>query len=107
MAMIKKRQNLEKRRKKLVKRFTKYDPWIKGSIAELERICGSKGCTCRHGGPKHPAMYITWKEGKETRSLYIPRKLETEVKQWSMNYRKVKAVMEKITKLQREIISLR
>lgn len=107
MAMIKKRQKLEKRRKKLVKKLAKYDPWIKGSIAELERICGSKGCACRYGGPKHPAVYITWKEGKETRSLYIPRKLETEVKQWSTNYRKVKAVMEKITKLQREIISLR
>lgn len=107
MAMMKKREKLEERRKKMVKSLAKYDPWIKGSIAELERICGSKGCACRYGGPKHPAMYITWKEDKETRSLYVPRRLEREVKQWSFNYHRLKVVMEKITKLQREIISLR
>jgi len=33
--------------------------------------------------------------------------MEREVKEWSFNYRRLKTVMEKITKLQREIISLR
>ncbi len=98
---------METRRKKLVKSLFKYDPWVSGSIAVIERICGSKGCSCRHGGAKHPAMYLMWKENKKTCALYIPRLLEPEVKKWSQNYHRMKDVMKKITEVQRKIISLR
>lgn len=102
-----KKHKLEARRKKLIRSLFKCDPWVSGSIAVIERICGSKGCACRHNGPKHPAMYLMWKDDQKTRALYIPRLLEAEVRKWSQNYRKVKDIMKKITEVQRQIISLR
>lgn len=101
------RRKLEDKRRKLVNKLSKCDPWISGSISVIKRICGSKGCSCRHGGPKHPAMYLVWKENQKTRGLYIPRLLENEVRKWSENYHKAKRIMNKITEVQRQIISLR
>lgn len=100
-------RKLEERRKRLVKRLTKCDPWVGGSISEIKRICSSKGCRCKSGGPKHPAMYLVWKENQKTRGLYVPRLLENEVRKWSENYRKAKEIMHKITEIQRQIITLR
>jgi len=107
MAMKERRQKLEAKRKNLLQQLLTLDPWIQGSIALTKRICGSKGCACRHGGSKHPAMFLTWKEKGKTCCLYVPRKLEAEVKQWARNYRHVKVIMKKITDVQREIIRLR
>ena len=101
------RITLDARRKKLVKQLINLDPWIQGTIVRTRRMCGSKGCACRHGGPKHPATSLTWKEKGKTCCLYIPRGLESEVKLWAQNYRRLKVIMEKITNVQREVIRLR
>jgi hypothetical protein len=105
--MNRKRAKLEAKRKKLVKQLLDLDPWIQGTVVETKRTCGSKGCACRHGGPKHPAMSLTWKEKGKTQCLYVPRQLKSEVKLWAQNYRRLKMTMEKITKVQRDIIRLR
>ena len=107
MVTMKKKDKLEAQRKKLVSRLADIDPWIQGTVVQTKRICGSKGCACRRGGPKHPVMFLTWKEKGKTCCLYIPRRLESEVKIWAQNYRRLKVVMEKITNVQREIINLR
>lgn len=105
--MKRKRARLEAKRRKLVKQLINLDPWIQGTVVETKRTCGSKGCACRRGGPKHPAMSLTWKEKGKTRCLYVPRQLNLEVKLWAQNYRSLKIIMEKITKVQRDIICLR
>jgi hypothetical protein len=107
MDMTNRKNTLDTKRKKLIQQLLLLDPWIQGTVVQMKRICGSKGCACRHGGPKHPAMFITWKEQGKTCCLYVPRRLESEVKQWAKNYRKVKDLMKKVTDLQREIIRLR
>ena len=104
---MKKKDKLEAKRKKLVSQLADIDPWIQGTVVQTKRICGSKGCACRHGGPKHPAMFLTWKEKGKTCCLYVPRRLESEVNLWAQNYRRLKMTMEKITKVQRDIIRLR
>ncbi len=102
-----KRIQLDARRKKLVKQLMNLDPWIQGTIVRTKRMCGSKGCACRRGGPKHPATSLTWKEKGKTCCLYIPRRLESEVNLWAENYQRAKVVMEKVTKVQRDIVRLR
>ncbi len=52
-------------------------------------------------------MFLTWKEKGKTRCLYVPRRLEMEVKLWAENYKQMKVLMQKITELQRDIIRLR
>ena len=58
-------------------------------------------------GPKHPVMYVTSKEEGKTASLYVPRKLESEVRVWVENYRKVKELIRTMSDVQKEIIRLR
>jgi len=101
------RAKLEARRKRLVKKLVGLGPWIQGTVVEMKRICGSEGCRCRSGGPKHPALFLTWKEEQKTRCLYVPRRLEGEVKLWARDYRQVRALMGRITELGRGIIRLR
>lgn len=83
------------------------DPWIQGSLVSTKRICGKPNCSCHHGGSKHPALFVTWKEQEKTLSLYVPRKLESEVKAWAGNYKRLKAVLREISGIQRQIVRLR
>jgi hypothetical protein len=41
-------------------------------------------------GKKHQAMYLTWKEEKKTKALYIPVAYKKEAEIWSANYKKLK-----------------
>ena len=107
VAMKTRRAKLEVERKRLVKKLVRLDPWIQGTVVEMKRICGSEGCRCRAGGPKHPAVFLTWKENQKTCCLYVPRRLEREVKLWARNYRRVKALMGRMTELGRDVIRLR
>jgi hypothetical protein len=47
---------------------------IQGGLSETTRRCGNPNCAC-HGDParRHgPHLYITWREGGRSRSLYVP-----------------------------------
>ena len=107
MDMATKRKTLEARRKKLVSQIEKVGPWVAGSLVSTSRICGKKNCACHRGGPKHPVLFITWKEKGKTVSLYVPRRLEDDVKGWSENYKKLKELMKKVSETQKQIIRLR
>lgn len=107
MVMINEIQKLEVRRKKLISQLSRHSPWIMGSIGVVQRICGTKGCACRRGGAKHPAMYITWKEKEKTVSLYVPRKLESQAREWSQNYKTLKGLISALSDVQKQIIQLR
>ena len=102
-----KRRQLEAKRRRLIRRFEKLAPWIQGSLVSTERICGKANCACRRGGAKHPVLFVTWKEEGKTVSLYVPRKMESEVKSWAENYKKLKELVLEISDIQKQIIRLR
>jgi hypothetical protein len=52
-------------------------------------------------------LYVTWKEQGKTVSLYIPRKLENDVRRWVQNYRKLKNLTREVSDIQKQIIRLR
>lgn len=66
-----------------------------------------EGCACHHNGPKHPVLFLTWKEAGKTISLYIPRQLESAVKEWAQNYKKLKALIRQVSEVQKQIVRLR
>jgi len=101
------RQSLEAKRLKLLQKTQTLIPWIEGSLVSTSRFCGKKNCICHQGGPKHPVVYITWKENGKTVSLYVPRRLEPEVIGWVQNYKKLKALIREISEIQKQIIRLR
>jgi hypothetical protein len=102
-----KKQTLQAQRNKLISRISKLNPWIEGSVVTTTRICGKKNCACHREGPKHPVMYVTWKESGKTISLYVPKGLEAEVSKWALNYKKLKEMIREISNIQKDIVRLR
>ena len=105
--MSTKREQLESHRRELMRQLSKLGPWIEGTLVCTARTCGKKNCACMNQGPKHPVMYLTGKHKGKTVSLYIPRKLEAEVRTWVENYRMAKELIRKISNVQKEIVRLR
>ena len=107
MVMKSLRRTLETKQLKPLQKITSLRPWIEGSLVSTSRFCGKEKCACRHGGSKHPVVYVTWKEKGKTVSLYVPRKLENEVRRWVLNYRKLKELTREVSDIQKQIIRLR
>jgi len=101
------KKELEKRREELVGRMSELSPWIQGSVVVVKRVCGQKGCACHRGGNKHPAMYLTGKAEGKTVALYVPRKMEAEVRVWAGNYKKLKELIREVSEIQAQILKLR
>jgi hypothetical protein len=91
----------------LLRQIQNLGPWIEGTFVTTSRKCGKDNCACHHQGPKHSVSFVTWKEAGKTVSLYVPRQLEAEVKQWSENYKKLKALIRQISEVQKQIVRLR
>ena len=98
---------LEVKKDKLTAKIAELGTWIEGTIVTTTRICGKKNCVCNKGDSKHPVMYVTWKENGKTVSLYVPKKLEKEVKKWGANYKKLKALIRKVSDIHKDIVRLR
>jgi hypothetical protein len=107
MAMKSLKQTLETKRFKPLRKMNTLIPWVEGSLVSTSRFCGKKNCICHHGGAKHPVVYVTWKEKGKTVSLYIPRRLERDVRRWVQNYKKLKDLIREISEIQKQIIRLR
>ena len=101
------RRSLEAKRLKPLREIHTLIPWVEGSLVSASRLCGKENCICHQGGPKHPVLYVTWKEKGKTVSLYVPRRLEPEVTEWVQNYKKLKGLIREISEIQKQIIRLR
>lgn len=103
---MRKRQ-LESKRHELMQKINKVSPWIEGTLVDTSRYCGKEACSCHQGGSKHPVLFVTWKEDGKTVSLYIPRKLESQVRIWARNYQKLKGLIRSLSDVQKQTVRLR
>jgi hypothetical protein len=104
---MKSKKNLLKKQKKLVEKLKSVEPFVGGCVTIINRVCGTKTCSCMSGGEKHRAMYLNSKLKGKTKSLYIPVALHDDVKKWNENYKKLKSLIKEISDNQEEIIKLR
>lgn len=102
---MKSKQNLLKKQKKLLEQLAKIGPFVEGSLSVVNRICGTKTCRCMNGGKKHPAMFLTWKDKRKTKALYIPVKKHKIVKLYHQNYKKLKKIIRSVSDVQKMLIS--
>jgi len=107
MDMKTEKQRLEAVRRDLMRQMKRIGPGIGDTVAIVERKCGKKSCACHRGGPKHPAMFVTWKEERKTQALYVPREMEPEVQRWAENHKTLRALIRRITEIQKQILRLR
>jgi len=104
----KQKESLVKKREQLLAELANVGPFVAATIVTSYRICGTKTCSCmKDNGTKHKTLTLTWKENKKTKSVYVPKVLHEEVILWGDNYKKMKAILTKLSDLQLELIRIR
>ena len=97
---------LMKRRKVLVERLTLLSPdIIRGSLIETYKRCGKKGCKCAEGRGHGPKYYLSISQaGGRPKMEYVSKEDQKKFQRHLSNFRKVKAILEEITKINLEIL---
>lgn len=80
-------------RQSTLRQIAQIGPFLEGSLSAFKR----PGCT-------QPGWHLTFKARGRTRTLYVPMELVAEVKQWTQNYRHLKALIRQVTRHSRALI---
>ncbi len=76
-------QEVEPQRKRLLDQIEQLaQQAIFGTLSETYRTCGTPGCRCHHGGPKHgPHLYVSYSgPAGKTAGYYVPKAIQPEVR---------------------------
>ena len=87
-----------------LKRLAGTSPLLAGSLGLVTRPCGTPSCRCHHGGPKHAASQLTFKDQGRSRSVYVPKDLLPEVRQWLAARRQLDQLLQEIHQLSTALI---
>lgn len=88
----------------LTDKITEVGPFMEGTLAVTQRTCGKEGCACLRG-KKHSAMYLTWKEERKTKALYIPVGKQKDALLMSQNYKKLKMLIRQLSELHKKALT--
>jgi hypothetical protein len=87
-----------------LKRLGGASPLLAGSLGQVFRPCGTPSCRCHHGGPKHAAHQLTFKDRGRSCSVYVPKDLVGEVRQWLAAQRRLDRLLHEIHQLSTALI---
>jgi hypothetical protein len=76
-----------------LRQIAQLGPFIEGSLSPFPR----PGCT-------QPGWHLTFKQRGRTHTLYVPMELVATVKQWTLNYRRLKRLIRQVTRHSRALI---
>ncbi len=68
-----------------------------GSLVTMARKCGNPRCHCETQGSKHISLYLSIREGKKRKMIFVPKKWEKTITQWVENYRHINELMADIS----------
>ena len=89
-----------------LKKLSKCQPMIDGSLCQVGRTCGKPNCHCA-SGEKHLVYNLSKKVRGKTKSTYIPKDMAEEVSTWIKEHSRIKKLMKEITERSEEILRLR
>jgi hypothetical protein len=80
-----------------------------GTVSETYRTCGTPGCRCHHGGPKHgPHLYVSYRGPKgKTTGYYVPKSIHEEVRAGIAAWMHLQDRLRQIAQLNRERLVVR
>jgi len=104
--MTKLQQHLEEQTS-ILRELRRIHPFVQGSFTVTKKRCGNPKCRCATEGPFHETALLTWKESKKTKTLYVPKHLREEVKQWVEEGKKLKKLIADMSALQKAILIAR
>ena len=93
--------------RKLLKRFARLGPFLPASLTVTRTRCGNPRCRCAREGPVHETALLTWKEGRTTHTLHVPRELRCEVAQWIGEWKKLRKLVDAMAAAQRQFLQTR
>ena len=73
--------------------------FLRGNPVIMERVCGNKNCRCILLGKKHRSLYISKNKDGKRKMIYVPKRMEGEVKAKLDAYQKIKKLTEKISEI--------
>ncbi len=81
------------RRQAALQQIAALGPFIEGSLSPFHRA----GCS-------RPGWHLTFKQRGRTRTLYVPMALVATVRQWTLNYHRLKRLIRQVTRHSRALI---
>ena len=78
--------------------------FVRGSVVVLHRPCTREHCPRCRSGERHPATYLSYKQGGRTRLIYLSAGVQGTTRQWVKNYRELMAVVEQVAEVNRDIL---
>ena len=76
---------------------------IFGSLSESYRTCGTPGCRCHHGGPKHgPHLFVSWRGDGKTRANYVPKAAEAGVREGVAAWKELQERLRELADMNKE-----
>lgn len=69
---------------------------MRATLTVRERVCGKATCKCA-AGEKHSSLYLVSRQDGQLRQLFVPKDLETQVREWVEQYQRALALLEKIS----------
>ena len=90
--------NLKKTTSYLVRLIVK-GKFLRGNPVIMKRVCGNKNCKCIKEGKKHTSLYISKNKAGTRKMIYIPKRLEEEIRGKLEAYQKIKKLVERISEM--------
>ncbi len=91
--------------RKLLDVVMDHQPITKGSVYEMRRKCGKKGCRCTEG-QLHSSMVISWSEDGKNKLRTIPKDQFERLRKQTERYQALRRARARIVKLQKELIAI-
>ncbi len=95
---------IRRRISRLARRLGREGALMRGSLARLYVRCGREDCRCAQGRKHGPYLYVSIFEGRRSKSVYVPQRLEAQVRRWVQNGQAVQRDMLEITRLNAELL---
>ena len=90
--------NLKKTISYLVRLIIK-GKFLRGNPVVMKRVCGNKNCKCIKESKKHTSLYISKNKAGTRKMIYIPKRLEEEIRGKLEAYQKIKKLTERISEM--------
>ena len=103
----KKLNNLIMQKTKLSKELKEHADIVKGSVTKIARLCGNPNCKCATKNQKHINLFLSLKISGKTTLIYVPKQLEHLVKIWSINYKRLMKLVNKISTVNVKILNIK
>ena len=79
--------------------FLMKDPGVlRANLVQMKRKCGNKNCRCTKG-KLHKSWYLYQSKDGKPQMLYIPSKLEKEVREWVKKNKEIRELLDQLSQI--------